>query len=180
MTKSTQRDIPAVCLLFAVITAFVPLLLAYGWRLDLVQRSELKRVSGFVESVRHTNLPKAGYKLHIEISDGTERHHLTQDDLTWSVPQLKTIARGDAVVAYVHPDSLGRKLDWLWALERDGQVILTYEETYAYLAATGERMQPFVLPAAIASMLLFATAIALRIRYGAWRSTINSETGAKL
>ena len=180
MAKATRRDIPAVCMLFAVITTMCTLMFAYGWQLDLVQKSELQRVAGFVESVHHTNLSKAGYKLHIEITDGAKRYHLTQDDLTWSVPNLRTVGRGDAVVAYVYPDSLGRQIYWLWSLERDGQLILTYDETYAYLAGKGKRMQPFVLPAAFASVLLFAVATTLRVRYGAWRSEVDSETGAKL
>jgi len=164
-----RSDAPAVCLLFCVIAVVAALVAAYGWRLDVVQRDKLQRVSGRVESVLHTHAPKGGPKLHIEISDGTRAYYLTQDDLTCRVPALKTVERGDSVVAYAYPDALGRNIYWLWGLERGGQVLLSYEDTYAFLAGEGEMLRPVALPSALIAVGLFAVGVFLRQRYGAWK-----------
>ena len=167
--KATRRDLPALCLLFGAIFALGAVALPFGAKLDLAKKSELSHVSGTVERVARTFAGKAGAKLHIFINDGNRVHHLTQDDLSRDVPSLRSLEPGDKVVALVRRDFLGRDLEWVWELRRDGVTILSYDETQKFLGRGAERLRTVARFAGAFSIALLAIAVLLRLRFGAWR-----------
>ena len=112
---------------------------------------------------------KAGRKLHIFIQASDGAHHLTQDDLTQDVPGIMDLRAGDNVTAGVRRDSLGRDLDWLWELRRDGVTILSYDETRQFLEHRNARIRELAHWAGALFLGLFVTAILLRNHFGAWR-----------
>lgn len=171
--KATRRDLPALCLIYAVIFAFAALGLPLGAKLDMTKRSELRAISGTVQDMSRTNLSRAGPKLHIFVQNSSGLHHLTQDDLSHEVPALRSLRAGDNVTALVRHDFLGRNLEWVWEVQRDGVTILSYDQTQGFLEQTRERMQTIALWAGVLSMGTFIVAILLRMRFGAWRDNTN-------
>lgn len=169
--KATSRDLPALLLLFGVIFAFVALALSFGTNLGIAKRSDLHRVSGTVLSVSRTFVGKAGQKIQIFVRDGGPVHHLTQDDLSYDVPALRSIHSGDNVTALVKSDLLGRDLEWFWELQRDGVAILTYEQTRSFIERERERSLAIARWAGGLSIALLFAAILLRRRFGGWRDT---------
>ncbi len=166
--KATRRDLPALCLLFGAIFALAAAALPFAAKLDLAKRSELYRVSGTVQRVERTSVGKAGPKLHIFINDGNRVHHLTQNDLSYDVPALRSLEPGDKVIALVRRDFFGRDLEWVWEVQRDGATILSYDETQRFLEQ-GTQLGIAARFAGAFSFALFVMAVALRIRFGAWR-----------
>jgi hypothetical protein len=60
-------------------------------------------------------------------------------------------------------------VDWYWEIQRDGQLVLSYEETEQYLKQRllrSEKAAGFM--GGLAGLLLVA-AVVLRKRFGAWR-----------
>lgn len=167
--KATRRDFPALCLLFGAIFTVAAIALPFGAKLDLTKRSELYPVSGTVERVERTFAGKAGAKLHIFINDGNRTHHLTQDDLSYDVPALRSLAPGDKVVALVRRDFLGRDLEWFWEVQRGGGTMLSYDETQTFLEREAERFRIVARFAGAFSIALLVIAVLLRVRFGAWR-----------
>ncbi|HEV2616891.1 MAG TPA: hypothetical protein VGU63_09820 [Candidatus Acidoferrales bacterium] len=165
----TVRDLPALCLLFAGIFAFAALALPLAAKLDMAQKAELYRVSGTVQSVSHTNAAKVRTKLNLFARDGDRVHDLTQDDLSYDVPALRSLRPGDNVSALVRHDLLGRDLEWIWELQRDGITILSYEQTRKFLE--GERSLSLAIArwSGALSIALLLAGLFLRIRLGAWR-----------
>ena len=167
--RPTRRDLPALCLIYGVIFAFAAFALPFGAKLDMAKKSELYRISGTVQSVTRTNSGKAGPKLHIFVWDGNRLHDLTQDDLFYEVPALRSLQAGDNVTGLVRRDSFGRNLEWVWEVQRDGTTILSYDRTQRFLEREKERMQVIARWAGVLSIGLFVVAIRLRIHFGAWR-----------
>jgi hypothetical protein len=128
--------------------------------LDIVERTELRRISGRVEAVSRKKLPKGGRQLHIFVrewwaQEGNRPSDLVQDDLTSAVPRLRTLRVGDVVEALVKHDSLGRPLDWLWELRRGDDTLLAYEETCRWFEEDAQRLRPLAHGlAALASILV--------------------------
>jgi hypothetical protein len=132
--KATRRELPALFLIYGAIFAAGALGLPFAASRDLAKKSDLHSISGSVQSAPRTTISgKAGTKLHIFIRGNDGLHHLTQDDLSRDVPQIMDLRAGDNVIARVKHDSLGRDLDWLWELQRDGITILSYEDTNRHL-----------------------------------------------
>jgi len=171
--KATRRDLPALCVIYGVIFAFAALVLPLGARLDMAKRSELYSISGTVQDMSRTDPPKAGPKLHIFVQDSNRVHHLTQHDLSYEVPALRRLRPGDNVTALVRRDFLGRNLEWVWEVQRDGVTILSYDQTQGFLERTKEQMQAIALWAGVLSIGTFMVAIFLRMRFGAWRDNTN-------
>lgn len=171
--RATRRDLPALCLIYGVILALAALGLPLGAKLDMTKRSELHAIYGTVQDMSRTNLSKAGPKLHIFVQDSNGLHHLTQDDMSCEVPALRSLRAGDNVTALVRRDFLGRNLEWVWEVQRDGVTILTYDQTQEFLEQTRERMQAIALWAGVLSIGTFMVAIFLRMRFGAWRDNTN-------
>jgi hypothetical protein len=166
---ATRRDLPAICLIYGVIFALAALGLPLGAKLDMAQKSELHTISGIVQDSSRTDLPKAGRKLHILVQHSNRVYHLTQDDLSYEVPALRSLRPGDNVTALVRHDFLGRDLEWVWEVQRDGVTILSYDQTQRFLEQIKEQMQAIALWAGVLSIGTFVLGIFLRMRFGAWR-----------
>jgi hypothetical protein len=154
------EHVPALCLAGGVFCALLAGLCYASAYLDIVERPELRRISGRVEAVSRKKLPKGGRQLHIFVrewwaQEGNRPSHLVQDDLTSAVPRLRTLRVGDAVEALVAPDSLGRPLNWLWELRRGDETLLAYEETRRWFEEEAQRLRPVAHGlAALASLLV--------------------------
>lgn len=170
--RATKKDAPGLCAVFGLIMAFITLTFAYGWKLDIASKESLVRIHGQVLGIAHRNQGKGGYKIHILVSDGSRVHNLTQDGtLDDKYPAVKSVHPGDSITAFVKPDSLGRDIDWLWAIQ-DGEVqALTYDETLSLIMSKGRRSQQLATVTAVLSVLLLTIGLGLRMRFGAWRDT---------
>jgi hypothetical protein len=166
--SATRRDLPALCLLYSVIFALAAVGLPFGTKLDTARKDELRSIGGIVLDTSLTNLPKAGPKLHIYVRDGDRVFHLTQDDLSNEAPDVCTLRVGDNVTALVRRDFLGRDLEWVWEVRRDGVTLLSYEQTERHLENTMKRMKVIALCAGVISIGLLGLAIRLRTHFGAW------------
>jgi len=146
--------------------------LPIGASLDVAKESELQTIAGSVQSApRIRNGGKGGIKLHIFVQASDSLHHLTQDDLSGDVPRIMNLRAGDNVTARVKHDRFGRNLDWLWELKRDGDTILSYEETRRYLERRYARIEQIIPWVGAISFGLLVTALLLRRHFGAWRDT---------
>ena len=168
--RVTRRDTPALCLLFGGISALGAVIFGLSWHLDIASRDELSKIEGRVERVEHTHLAKGGPKIHIYVTGQGKTHHITQDELRGVTTSINTLKSGDAVVALVKHDSLWRDLEWLWELRRDGQLLLSYEQTLAMHQRNGQRLRPVAYGSALISGLLFVLGLMLRNHFGAWQS----------
>ena len=166
----TRRDAPALCAFFGAILGMGALGLAFAWRLDVPDQHELRRVTGRVEQLWHSRLAKAGIKIHMTVRDGDNAHHLTQDDPSHAVPAMQTVKVGDFVVALVKADSLGRDIEWLWALQRGDEQLLSYDQTLSVVSQRAHRALQVAVGAATLSAILLVCGVALRRHFGAWRS----------
>lgn len=140
----------------------------YGWKLDFEEKADLYRINGVVTSFKRTHAPKSGIKIHIYLSNGSRDHHLTQDDLSQSFPSLLTLSKGDKISALVASDTLGRNLEWVWEIERNGEFILRYKDTLNHLYQDAERMTPFGFAALFLAGLFIFVGFYLRLSRGAW------------
>jgi len=84
---------------------------------------------------------------------------------------LRSLQRGDSVTALVKDDFLGRDLEWMWELKRDGVTILSYEQTRELLEGERNRSLRIARWAGALSIALLFAAILLRIRFGRWRDS---------
>ena len=168
--KLKKEDGPGLSLISVVLSVLLfgyAWLLMSGWKLDFEEKEDLYRVSGVVDAFSRTSNPNAGRKMHIYLSAG---NHLTQDDLTSSNPALLTLKTGDNITALVASDSLGRNLEWVWEVERDQEMVLTYEATLAAMMRTRETGYPVGQVVAYGAFFLLILGIFLRIKSGAWTS----------
>jgi hypothetical protein len=168
--SANRRDAPALCAIFGAILGMGALGLAFARRFEVPDQHELRRVSGRVELLWHSRLSKAGIKIHITVRDGGNFHHLTQDDPSYAVPAMQTVRVGDFVVASVKAASLGRDIEWLWALRRGDEQLLSYDQTLAVVMQRGHRELQVAVGAAALSAILLVFSVALRRHFGAWRS----------
>jgi hypothetical protein len=171
--KATRRDLPGFCLVFAAIFALSAVALPIASRLDIASaraaRSNLQMISGQVELVSHTYGGKTAPQLEILVRGSDDLHHLWQEDLTKDVPALKSLRVGDLITAMARPTHrLGRDLDWLWELRRDGVVLLSVEETTQYLERRYVRNLRLASGAAVLSVALLILGVVLRRHFGAW------------
>lgn len=168
--KTTRRDLPGICLVFAVIFALSAVALPIAARFDMARtgaaRSNLQMISGQVVFVSHTYGGKVTPKLEIFVRRSDGLHHLTQDDLTKDVPALKSLRVGDLITAMAQP---GRESDWLWELRRNGAVLLSVEETTQYFERRYVRELRLASGAAVLSVALFTLGVVLRRHFGAWQ-----------
>ena len=168
-----------MCLIYAVLFAVAALGLPFAASLDLAQKSDLQTIAGSVESApRVTNGGKGGTKLHIFVRGSGRLYHLTQDDLSGDVPEIMNLRAGDNVTARVKHDLLGRDLDWLWELTRDGDTVLSYEQTLRYFDRRNARIRKIAFCAGALSFGLFIAALLLRRRFGAWRDATSPSVPA--
>jgi hypothetical protein len=178
--SATRRDLPALCLLYSVIFALAAIGLPFGAKLDMARKDELRSITGIVQDTSRTNLSKAGPKLHIFVRDGDRVFHLTQDDLSNVAPAVCNLRAGDNVTALVRRDFLGRDLEWVWEVRRDGVTLLSYEQTERYLEQSMGRMKVIAVWAGVISIGLLGLAIRLRTHFGAWsegmRQSVQSTT----
>lgn len=176
----TRRDLPAVLLFYGVFVWLFAILFACSDIGRLAAGSPLQTISGTVESVFHRYGKSGNYfNLIVQTSDGP--HQLTEEDsLMRSVPEARHFVPGDVVTAEVRHQSL-HNLDWCWALERNGTVILTLDQTERYLQTTVEEHRrfnhKFDLWMLVGSTGLITCAFVLRRHFGGWidkhRSTSN-------
>ena len=171
MRRSTnRRDSPALCALFGAILGMGALGLTFAWRLEIPNQHELRRVTGRVEQLWHSRLTKAGIKIHMDVRDRGNLHHLTQDDPSYAVPAMQAVRVGDSVVALVKVDSFGRDIEWLWALQRGDEQLLSYDQTLLVVSQRAHRTLQVAVGAAVLSAILLVCSVVLRRHFGAWRS----------
>ncbi len=168
----TVRDLPGISAVRAVFFILAFFVFVFGWRLDVVAREDLEVVTGQIERMERTNVPKTGPQLHIYVRTDQRIVHLIQDDITTRVPKLNVLRSGDRITALARHDSLGRDLDWLWELTRDGEFILSHDQTLASILQKTDRVRPFGYGSAVLGLILAATSLVLRKRFGAWQSAI--------
>lgn len=170
--KTTRRDLPGICLVFAAIFGLSAVALPIASRFDMASaraaRSNLQMISGQVVFVSHTYGGKVTPKLEIFVRGSDGLHHLTQDDSTKDVPALKSLRVGDLITAMARP---GRDLDWLWELRRNGAVLLSIEETTQYFERRNLRNLRLASGAAVLSVALLTLGVLLRRHFGAWYDT---------
>jgi hypothetical protein len=166
-----RRDLPALCMLFGGLLGAGAVGIPLAGRLDLAPEGSLTVFSGQVVNVYRTDLPKTSRKLRILIRAADRVHHLTQDDMSKVVPALMSVRVGDNITARVRPDVLGRDLDWLWELQRDGTMILTYGDTDRFLRQVRARTISLAYGMGFISVCLLAVGVSLRMHFGAWSAT---------
>jgi hypothetical protein len=166
--KTTRRDLPGICVGFAVIFALSAVALSIASRLDMASPSDLQMISGQVVFVTHTYGGKITPKLEIFVRGSDGLHHLTQDDLTKDVPGLNSLRVGDLITAMAKRDTLGRDLNWLWELRRNGAVLLSVEETTQRIERRYARNLRLASAAAVLSVALLTLGVLLRRHFGAW------------
>lgn len=170
--KTTRRDLPGICLVYGAIFALTAVALPIASRFDMASPSNLEMISGQVELVSHTGGGKTVPTLEILVRGSGGLHHLWQEDLTKDVPALKSLRAGDLITAMARPTHrLGRDLDWLWELRRDGVVLLSVEETTQYLERRYVRNLRLAFGAAVLSVTLLILGVVLRKHFGAWHDT---------
>ena len=168
--KLSKNDLPGLAVLFSVILFFLSATLIYGWKLDFEEKNSLIKIAGVVSDLEQTNKSKAGKKMHIYLSSNGGRHHLTQDDLTYSFPALRTLSKDDRITALVSKDCCGRDLEWVWEISRNGETILSYEDTLNAMKNSAIRSAPIGKYVSYLAYLLLVAGLGLRIKYGVWSS----------
>ena len=94
-------------------------------------------------------------------------------------PRCGASAQGDNLTALVRRDFLGRNLEWVWEVQRDGVAILIYDQTQRFLERSKERTQVIANWAGVLSMGLLVAAILLRMHFGAWRDGANIKQSSQ-
>lgn len=172
--KTTRRDLPGICLVYAAIFGLSAVALPIASRIDMASaraaRSNLQMISGQVVFISHTYGGKVTPRLGIFVRSSDGLHHLTQDDLTKDVPALKSLRVGDLITAMARPDTLGRG-DWLWELRRNDAMLLSVEETSQYFERRNVRNLRLASGAAVFSVALLTLGVLLRRHFGAWHDT---------
>jgi hypothetical protein len=87
------------------------------------------------------------------------------------VPEIISIRIGDNVTARVKPDFMGRDLDWLWELRRDGATVLSYSDTDRFLQHRRARVISLAYGMGFISICILAVGVLLRRHFGAWSAT---------
>ena len=162
--RAAVNALPGISAALAVFFILGFFVFVFGWRLDVVAREELGVVTGQVERIERTRMAKASPQFHIYVRTGQGMVHLIQDDITARVPKLKVLRRGDWITALARRDSLGRDLDWLWELTREGEVVLSYDQTLASVLQKMDRVRPYGYGSAVLGLILAAISLVLRKR----------------
>jgi hypothetical protein len=166
-----RRDLPALCMLFGGLLGAGAVGIPLAGRLDLAPEGSLTLISGRVVNVYRTDLPKAGSKVHILVRAADRVHHLTQEDMSSVVSEIMSIRIGDNVAARVRPDFMGRDLDWLWELRRDGVTVLSYSDTDRFLQHRRAGVISLAYGMGFISICILAVGALLRRYFGAWSAT---------
>jgi hypothetical protein len=167
--KLTVRDLPALFVLFGALFGAISVGLPIAERMDMANERDLVRVSGHVDRIYVTNRPKAGRKLQITLRSSDRIYNLSQEDMSAVVPAIGLIKPGDKIDALVSPDKIGRDLEWIWVLTRDGNTIVSYQDTETFLQARQARTRWFIYVSGLLSVCLIAAGVEMRRRLGAWR-----------
>jgi hypothetical protein len=166
-------DSPAGILIFVVIFAAFALCRPFASDSYLAKEGDLQTISGSVQRAPYVyHGSKGAAHLHILVRGSDGLYDLTQDDMDRGFPGIMSpimdLRVGDKVTARVKHDSLGRNLEWLWELQRDGKTILSYQDTHRYLEHQNMRMRRLCSWAGGIAFLLFLIAVLLRMHFGAW------------
>jgi hypothetical protein len=155
--KATRRDLPALCLMYAVISAFACFGLPLASKLDMAKETDLHSVTGTLLSA-----PKwiTGRGAHLDISlvasDGP--HHFALEDSSRELP----LRASDKVALRVYHSRI-------WGIERNGVTIVSYQDTYRHMEGLNARSRQMAHWAGGISLVLFVLAALLRKHFGAWR-----------
>jgi hypothetical protein len=154
--------VPALCLAGGFSCALFAGMAYASAYLNIVERTELRRISGRVEAVSRKKIYKGGPQLRMVVREANRQRHLVQDDLTSAVPRLRTLRVGDTVEALAYP---GSDLDQLWELRRGDDTLLAYEETRRWFEEEAQRLRPTAhVLAALASLLVGVSTLLLLAR----------------
>jgi hypothetical protein len=165
----TVRDMPTLFVLFGGILAAGAVGIPLAEQLDLANEHDLVAVSGQVDRIYVTNRPRAGRNLQIALRSSDRVHNLTQEDMSAVIPAIGSIKPGDEIDARVSHDTVGRNLEWIWVLNRDGKTIVSYQDTENFLQALHSRTRWFTYGTGLSSICLIVAGVAMRRRFGAWR-----------
>lgn len=163
-----SSDGPLLFIFFGFVFLLGALGLSFAGLLGVPQPESLQQVTGTVLEVRRTQNPKGPPQIRIEIREGKSVYHLVQDDFGQDATGMRRVQVGDSVMAHVQPDFL---LDrhWIWGLERDGQILISYEEVLEgkrRFAAYLDSMAYWLFGVGV---VFLSTGSYLRWRYGFWR-----------
>ena len=168
--RVTLRDLPYICMFAAIAVGLLSVTAPLAASLDVVSEKDLQSIAGSIERVYGHSVLKGSDKLDILLRGSDGLHHLTQDDMSKSVPGLDDLRVGDEVTARVKKDSMGRDLEWFWELKRGGAYVLSYEQTLEHFERRGLRSWWLAkIGGAISGALLIAGFL-LRRYFGGWLS----------
>lgn len=174
--KQTGSNLPALFLIFGICSVMLVLLGVLSSDSSLTKRSDLRTISGIVQRAPYISGSggKQGRYLHVVIDGADGPHNLTQTDMGHMVPgimePIMNLRVGDSVIARVEHDPLGRGIDFLWELQRDGETILSYQDTYLFFERLNARRRKIGVWGAVLAFIFFLTAFQLRRHFGAWQA----------
>jgi hypothetical protein len=108
--QATRRNLLSLCLLFGTFIGIFALTSLYVASLDVASEGDLQSISGSVERMYLKHISKGGNKLDILVQGVDRLHHLTQDDLSCDIPEIKTLRVGDKLTERVNIDFFGPRL----------------------------------------------------------------------
>lgn len=174
--KTTIRNLPILFLVEGVFFAVAAIAMPLANNAYTAKENDLQTISGIVQRAPYITGPgRGGDMLQIFVRGSNGLHHLTQNDMSGWVPgimdPIMNLRVGDNVTARVKHVPLGGDFDWLWEMQRNGTVILSYQNTHLYYAHADKRRRLFSYWAAGLAVALLLGAILLRRRFGAWSDT---------
>ena len=168
--KISKADYPGFALFLSGMFFLLSAAQFYGGNLSYKDKHELYEVSGIIHSFEIEKSVRYGVNnVKILINKNGVLRHLTQENLSLSIPALTTLKPGDEVNALVAADGLGRNLEWVWELHREGEKLLSYEQTRGILYPAPQ-YNSLGIAALVVAIAFLVTAIVLRFRFGNWTS----------
>ena len=164
----TKRDLPIAFMIWGVafgIFASVQALGRIGDAKQIHPESSLIAISGTVERIAYRQTKSTRIAdVTVKNSDGV--YVLTSD--SWSnAIDGSSLAIGDRVRSETWPN-FTTQLNAAWSLQRDGETIVSYNQTLLDRQSKQRSDIRFTEVLAFVSMLLLVAAIVLRLYFGAW------------
>lgn len=167
----SRRELPCVFLVMALTVGFLALLMPSVRRLVMAKESDLYIVSGSVLQAPEL-ITSTQPVIRILVSMNGRPIDIYEDDLSLS-QQIMNLKWGDPVTARVKLQRASTQIGsdgeyHIWELKRDGVMIQSYQDAYRYQTQANERATTHALELGLASAILLAVALGLRMHYGAW------------
>jgi len=164
--RATRHDLPTLLLglgiILALFTAASPIASKHDFNAHLASESELQTIKGTVTDVSWTIGRESN--LYLTVEDGGQTYHLIP--IVWST-RFRQWQSGDQIVARVKPDYTHR-LNWCWELQRNGSMMVSYEDSLNYKLEERRRGDEVIPWAAGFALAFFSCAVLLQRYFGAW------------